>query len=178
MAHALEQFFAIVGYPKILHIDNENESTATEILQILKSINPNILSVTGCARRPSDQGSVENIKRAIEDEICIADGKLNWVAVLPRVVIGINSGEGKVSRNTSAYKSLFGMPYHDSFDGTMKELRACKTIEQRLKMFPDPQLRKSAEELCILRDDNERLGRWEWDPSSDDEDEGKSVDDV
>jgi hypothetical protein len=45
----------------IFHTDNGKEFTAKVVLEFFRDLNPNILTVTGRPRRPSDQGSVENI---------------------------------------------------------------------------------------------------------------------
>lgn len=95
VAHVLEELWAIIGYPKIFHTDNGNEFTSREIISVVKSINPNILTVTGRKRKPSDQGSVERCNALIErkmntllDEQRIQGVKnVNWVTVLPQVRI-------------------------------------------------------------------------------------------
>jgi hypothetical protein len=61
VAYKLQEIFGVIGYPKIFHMDNGKEFTAKLILQFLCAMNPNILTVTGCPRRPHDQGSVENM---------------------------------------------------------------------------------------------------------------------
>ena len=95
VAHVLEELWAIIGYPKIFHTDNGNEFTAREIISFVKDINPNILTVTGRKRRPSDQGSIERCNAVIErkmnsllDQLRIEGVKnANWVRVLPQVRI-------------------------------------------------------------------------------------------
>ena len=66
VAYELDKIFAVIGYPSIFHTDNGNEFTAKEILQVLKEINPSIITVTGRPRRPSDQGSVENMNKFVK----------------------------------------------------------------------------------------------------------------
>ena len=75
------------------HTDNGNEFTAREIISFVKSLNPNILSVTGRKRRPSDQGCIERVNAVIEqkmnsllDQLRMSGVKNpNWVRVLPQV---------------------------------------------------------------------------------------------
>eukprot|EP00956_Cyclotella_meneghiniana_P041316 scaffold222326_cov36-Cyclotella_meneghiniana.AAC.4 len=40
VAHALEELWAIIGYPKIFHTDNGNEFTSREIIAFVKSLSP------------------------------------------------------------------------------------------------------------------------------------------
>lgn len=184
VARVLERLFSIIGYPKISHIDNGNEFTAQEIVQFLKSVKPNILSVTGRIRKPSDQGSAENVNKVVKkcnhtiSDADRIDGKMpNWVRNLPRINQSINSMGGKDSNNTSPYEALFGVCYHDIVGGSLDDVRKCKTIEDCLKMYPDPTFQQTAESLCILRDDNDvepptsSNSDSYWDPSSNEEED-------
>jgi transposase InsO family protein len=85
VAYKLQEIFGVIGYPKIFHTDNGKEFTAKEILTFLRQLNPNILAVTGRARRPSDQGSVENMNKLVTRvlgstlaERRLAGEKPNW----------------------------------------------------------------------------------------------------
>jgi transposase InsO family protein len=96
VVHRLEQFFAIIGYPKLFHTDNGKEFTAKSILEFLKNQNPTIASVTGRPRTPSNQGCVENMNKfgkkilqSLEDDERMAGGKPNWVSLLPRVTVAM-----------------------------------------------------------------------------------------
>ena len=119
---------------------------------------------------------VKRCNNAIEDEDRMAGRVPNWVKNLPRINQAINSMGGKDSNNTSSYEVLFGMQYHDRVSGSMQEVRNCKTIEERLAMFPDPSLQHVAENLCILRDpedgDIEAQISTYWEDSDSDEDNG------
>ncbi len=66
IAYKLQEIFGIIGYPMIFHTDNEKEFTAKVVLEFLRDLNPNILMVTGKPRRPSDQGSVENMNKFVK----------------------------------------------------------------------------------------------------------------
>ena len=59
-------FIRFIGYPKKFHADNGKEFTAKCVLQLLRNLNPNILTVTGCLRRPRDQGSVKNVNKLVK----------------------------------------------------------------------------------------------------------------
>jgi hypothetical protein len=65
IAYRLQEVFGLIGYPSIFHTDNGKEFTAKVILQFLRQLNPNILSVTGRPRRPNDQGSVESMNKLV-----------------------------------------------------------------------------------------------------------------
>ena len=52
VAYELEKYFGLVGYPTIFHMDNGREFTAKVIIDMLKSMNPSILTVTGSPRTP------------------------------------------------------------------------------------------------------------------------------
>ena len=65
IAYKLQEIFGFIGYPKNFHTDNGKEFTAKCVLQFLRNLNPNIVTVTGRPRRPRDQGSVENVNKLI-----------------------------------------------------------------------------------------------------------------
>jgi len=50
VAYKLQEIFGVIGFPRIFHTDNGKEFTAKVVLQILRMLNPNILTVTGRAR--------------------------------------------------------------------------------------------------------------------------------
>ena len=193
VADACHRYFSLIGYPKIFHTDNGTEFTAREIVDFLKSINPSILSVTGRPRKPSDQGSVENMNKLVkrklttlEDDQRLKDStkEPNWVELLPQVTASINSMGGKDKNNQSPYFTVFGMLYHDGVTGSVADARKCHTIEQRLAMFPDEGLQNVADELCVLRDDGDESDgdsngpntsvAWDWEETSDEE-EGDEI---
>ena len=66
VVYELEKYFGLVGYPTIFHTDNGNEFTAKIIIDMLKLINPSILTVTGRPRTPRDQGSIEQTNKTIK----------------------------------------------------------------------------------------------------------------
>jgi transposase InsO family protein len=66
IAYKLQEIFGIIGYPKIFHTDNGKGFTAKVVLEFLWDLNPNILTVTGRPRCPSDQGSVENMNKFVK----------------------------------------------------------------------------------------------------------------
>jgi hypothetical protein len=52
IAYKLQEIFGFIGYPKIFHTDNGKEFTAKCVLQFLRNLNPNIVTVTGHPRCP------------------------------------------------------------------------------------------------------------------------------
>ena len=110
VAYKLQEYFELIGYPKIFHTDNGKEFTAKEILQFLRQLNPNILSVTGRPRHPRDQGSVENTNKLVKRilgsvlaERTKAGENPNWTEVLGMVAATINTQHGRSSYDVSAY---------------------------------------------------------------------------
>merc|ERR1739845_160283 len=65
----LDYLFGLLGYPSIFHTDNGTEFVAKELVAGLKEVNPSLQTVTGRARKPSDQGSVENGQRWVKEVI-------------------------------------------------------------------------------------------------------------
>ena len=69
VAYKLQEIFGVLGYPRIFHTDNGKEFTAKVVLEFLRMMNPNILAVTGRARQPQDQGSVENMNKFVKSNL-------------------------------------------------------------------------------------------------------------
>ncbi len=47
VAYKLQEIFGVLGFPRIFHTDNGKEFTAKVVLEFLRMMNPNILTVTG-----------------------------------------------------------------------------------------------------------------------------------
>ncbi len=101
IAYKLQEIFGIIGYPMIFHIDNGKEFTAKVVLEFLQDLNPNIITVTGRPRRPSDQGSVENMNKFVKrtlgtvlSEYRLIGKDRNWTEVLGSIVSAINLQHG------------------------------------------------------------------------------------
>jgi len=54
VAHELDHIFGLIGYPNIFHTDNGKGFIAMTILQLLKELNPNIITIHGMPRTPHD----------------------------------------------------------------------------------------------------------------------------
>ena len=71
VAHKLDEYFGWIGYPTIFHMDNGNEFTAKVVIDMLKQMNPSILTITGRPRTHRDQGSIDwtnkTVKRMLSD---------------------------------------------------------------------------------------------------------------
>jgi transposase InsO family protein len=116
IAYKLQEIFGIIGYPKIFHTDNGKEFTAKVVLEFLWDLNPNILTVTGRPRRPSDEGSVENMNKFVKRTLgtVLAEYRLvggkhpNWTEVLGSIASAINTQHGWGENNVSAYEAVYG----------------------------------------------------------------------
>ena len=189
VAAALDYLFGLVGFPSIFHTDNGSEFTAKEILQLLKELCPSILTVTGRPRKPSDQGSVENMHKlakrilhGIEQEERSKGRVPNWTRLLGRMMGVVNSQKQKGANAVSAYDAVFGMPFSGNSDVLSEpaNVRACETIEQRLKLANSARFEQMAREHCEIDSEKKALSfdeevYWETssiegDPISDDDD--------
>ncbi len=70
VAYKLQEIFRVIGFPRIFHADNGKKFTAKVVPEILRMLHPNILTVTGRARRPQDQGSGESMNKFVKDTPC------------------------------------------------------------------------------------------------------------
>ena len=157
VAYELEKYFGLVGYPAIFHTDNGKEFTSKEIIEVLRQINPAILTVTGRPRTPRDQGSVESMNKlvkrvlqSIEDELRAEGLDPDWTRLLGRVTSSINNQRSRQANSTTSYSVVFGMSYHQNISCTMEEARKCYTIDQRLGLSRDDRLAAVAKEVCVL----------------------------
>ena len=158
VAHRLQEVFGLIGYPAIFHTDNGKEFTARSILRYLRRVNPNILTVTGRPRKPTDQGSVERmnrlVKRVIGSELAerrMAGENPNWTEVLGTVTATINSQSGRCAYSASSYQSIFGQNYDQDMSCSKEEARKCWTVEERLKVSSAPVRRSSPSHTVLYR---------------------------
>lgn len=141
VAHVLQSFFGHIGYPFIFHTDNGKEFVGKEILRCLRTINPNILTVTGRPRVPRDQGSVESmnktIKRVMQAELAerrLRGDNPNWTEILGSIASAVNSQCGRGKYAVPSYTAVFGCSYHQEVNVTKDEARQCWTLSERLKV--------------------------------------------
>lgn len=141
VAHVLQSFFGHIGYPFIFHTDNGKEFVGKEILKCLRTLNPNILTVTGRPRVPRDQGSVESmnktVKRVIQAELAerrTRGENPNWTEILGCVASSVNSQCGRGKYEVPSYNAVFGCCYHQEVNVTKEEARQCWTLGERLKV--------------------------------------------
>jgi hypothetical protein len=142
VAYKLQEIFGIIGFPKIFYTDNGKEFTAKVFLKFLCQMNPNIISVTGRHRCPSDQGSVEDMKRLVKRIIGIVPTKQrlvadnpNWTQVLGLVTTVINSQHGHRKDDVSSYVAVYGQQYDHKVTCSKEEARWCWTLPQLLKVM-------------------------------------------
>jgi hypothetical protein len=141
VAHVLQLFFGLVGYPFVFHTDNGKEFVGKEILKCLRHLNPNILTVTGRPRVPRDQGSVESmnktVKRVMQAELAerrMLGDNPNWTEILGSIASAINSQCGRGKYEVPSYTAVFGTSYHQEVDVTKEEARMCWTLPERLQV--------------------------------------------
>jgi hypothetical protein len=164
VAFELSKLFGLIGYPAIFHTDNGKEFTALEILNVLRKMSSNIITVTGRPRTPRDQGSVEVmnklVKRALMNMIserrAAGDANPNWTLLLGNVMAAVNNQQSRKKDSTTSYKCVFGMDYHQGISCSIAEARQCNTIEQRLKLCADERLQAVASETCNM-DENQKM---------------------
>jgi hypothetical protein len=121
IVYKLQEIFGIIGYPMIFHTDNGKEFTAKVVPEFLHVLNPNILMVTSRPRRPSDQGSVENMNKFVKRTLgtVLAEYRLvskhrNWTEVLGSIASAINLQHGKEKYDVSAYEAVFGQKMNNT----------------------------------------------------------------
>jgi transposase InsO family protein len=85
----------------VFHTDNGKEFTAKAVLEFLWDLNPNILTVNGRPRCPSDHGSVENMNKFVKRTLgtVLAEYRLvgkhpNWTEMLGSIASAINTQHG------------------------------------------------------------------------------------
>ncbi len=132
IAYKLQEIFGIIGYPMIFHTDNGKELTAKVVLEFLRDLNPNILTVTGRPRRPSDQGSVENMNKFVKRTLGTVLSKYrlvgkdrNWIEVLGSIASAINLQHGRGKHDVSAYEAVYGQKMDHNFSCSKEEARRC-----------------------------------------------------
>ncbi|KAG7358539.1 integrase core domain containing protein [Nitzschia inconspicua] len=161
VAEVLCRIFGLIGAPKLLHSDNGNEFTSQELIEAVKDLDKDILSVFGRPRKPNDQGSVEirnkmvkSVLSDVQDEQRRKGKTTNWTTLMGHLMGCLNSHELRGANDTSAYETVFGVPYHENLLCHIDEMRRCTTLEQRVRINPDPRFEASLrEEFYIDGDD-------------------------
>jgi hypothetical protein len=115
IAYKLQEIFGIIRYPKIFYTDNRKEFTAKVVLEFFGDLNPNILTVSGRPRRPSNQISVENMNKFVKRtlgtvlaEYWLIGKHPNWTEVLGSLASAINTQHGRGKNYVSAYEAVYG----------------------------------------------------------------------
>jgi CBS-domain-containing membrane protein len=59
--------------------------------------------------------------------------------------------QDKASKSSSAYEAVFGLKYHHDLPGSLEveDLRGIKTVEEYLKVFPDSNMQRLANQFCL-----------------------------
>jgi hypothetical protein len=162
VAYKLQEIFGVLGYPRIFHTDNGKEFTAKVVLEFLRMMNPNILAVTGRARQPQDQGSVENMNKfvkrnlhALLSEQRSYGNNPNWTTVLGAISASINSAEGRGPDAMNPYEAVYGQKMDHMVMCTKDQARACWTLPEILKVTDDPEFQEYAEDNYFLADEED-----------------------
>jgi hypothetical protein len=110
----------------------------------MKTMSPNLTTVTGRPRTPRDQGSVERSNKVVKDMLYAfeRDQRLNgetpnWVKAIPNVNAAINAREGEGKHCISSYEVVFNMPFHNREQVLPTVLRRCETVNQRRRLMED-----------------------------------------
>jgi hypothetical protein len=163
VAYKLQEIFGMIGYPKIFHTDNGKEFTAKCVLELLRNFNPNIISVTGRPRRPSDQGSIENVNKLVKriigsiiSERRMAGYNPNWTEILGSVAAVVNSQNSQYGRgknDVSAYEAVYGQVFDHPLCCTKEEARRCWSVKDRMLVTIEPEFDIYIQENYDLEDD-------------------------
>jgi hypothetical protein len=139
--YKLQEIFGIIGFPKIFHTDNWKDFTAKVVLNFLCQMNPNIISVTGQPRHPSDQGLVEGMNKLVKKIIgsvlikwrLVGDNP-NWTEVLGVVAAVFSSQHGHKKDDISSYEAVYGQQYDHEVSCSKEEACQCWTLPHLLKV--------------------------------------------
>ena len=93
---------------------------------------------------------VSQIRKNIACERCRAGLDDNWTQYLGQIMACCNSHAGRARQSVSNYEAVFGMKYHTGIKCSLKEMRECRNISERLRISPDERLAKLVEEMDIV----------------------------
>jgi hypothetical protein len=160
IAYKLQKIFGIIGYPMIFHTNNGKKFTAKIVFEFLQDLNPNILTVTGRPRRPSDQGAVENMNKFVKRTLgtVLAEYRLvakhrNWTEVSGSIVSAINMQHDREGNDVSVYEAVYVQKMDHEFSCLKEEAHQCWAVPERLKVTNDPEFTENARENYIIDDD-------------------------
>ena len=136
------------------------------VIDMIKKINPSILTVTGHPRTPRDQGSIERanktVKRILSD-VCAERRKEglddNWTNLLGRLTSNLNSFHGRQTNSVLAYKAIFGIDYHLQTTCSVEDAHLCNTIDELKEVIDDNgHLEHFLSDLHGYNEDDHQLG--------------------
>ena len=161
IAYKLQEIFGVIGFPKIFHTANGKEITAKVVLKALREMNPNIFTVTGRRRRPSDQGSDESMDKLVKRILgtLITERRLvgdnpNWTEVLGMVSATINSQHCRGKDDVSSFEAVYGQVLNHDMSCSKAEARECWTLPQFLKLTNDAEFAEYAAKNYIVDEDS------------------------
>ena len=146
VASELNHIFGLIGFPTVFHTDNGQEVSGVDCIQMIRSWNPNCVTVTGRPRTPTDQGSVENMNKQIgkvltrlQQEKSNQGLDTNWVNLLPDVMAAINSSSTCGSLCQSPYYHVFGMEFTEPLMRLPTQtLRDTTTVDEMNHLLASP----------------------------------------
>ena len=148
VAIELEKYFGFIGFPHILHTDNDKEFIALLVVDMIIQNNPCFSVVIGYPKTPHDQGSMDSANKLVKHVLmskcsdhCLQTLDTNWTRLLGQVMLVINSHSGKWKHSVSSYKAVFGQKYHPILKWDLSKIHECRSIFQRLKLSPHEHLK-------------------------------------
>ena len=172
VAYELNHIFCFMGYPMVFHTDNGNEFKGS-VLAAIKEMNPTAACVTGRARTPSDQGSVERANRTIKpiidafviDKQRLVDDpeekkKIAWTSECSQAMMVMNKAASRAGNTPSPYELAFGGTPFDNPVFAMLQGQSTKdvhTVDQMRALLPESYEEKMKELGMITGSDCHKL---------------------
>jgi hypothetical protein len=141
-------------------METSSEPRLFLILELLRNLNPNILSVYGQPCCPQDQGSVESMNKFVKRIIdsVLAERRLlgnnpNWTEVLGIVAAAINSQHGHCKEDVSSFEVVYGQVFDYELSCTKEEACQYWTVPQWLQVINNPEFEAYMRENYYLDDE-------------------------
>ena len=156
VAAELRLLFHEIGFPLIFHSDNGREFINNEVYTLIKTADPNIITVRGAPRTPRHQGSVENgnqhIKNIIDKQLEILRTKNTksnpgWIDILGPVTSAINSSVCYRNNKLTPYRHVFTQDFELPFNIPHHHKNKLLTVKALDRYVNDPILSERLQEL-------------------------------
>ena len=147
VAQELNNLCALIGYPKILHIDDGQGCPAADVIHALKTLNANLAPVAG--RRPgipsSHGGAREVIDVLSAKRLTEGQSNVSWVDLIPEAMTALNTYIDTEESGRQPYKAVFGMRYDEPVQVSFADLRKCNTVEDRVALLGEEEWKRMIE---------------------------------